>query len=147
MLKCKKCGSSKTVKNGFVRNQQRWHCKECSYNFIEGDKRTNHQILVKKALRVLLYSTMKGTYNHLAKIFDTSPSLIYRWIAEASKKFEVSKLSGELTEIEFDEMWHYLNKKKEKFGLSKHLSVAAVELSHGKSVVVIVPHSSGFTTK
>ena len=27
-------------------------------------------------------------------------------------------------------MWHYINKKKENFGLSKHLSVAQVELSH-----------------
>jgi hypothetical protein len=49
--------------------------------------------------------------------------------------------------MEFDEMWHYINKKKEKFGLSKHLSVAQVELSLGKSAVVLLPHSDDFTKK
>ena len=67
MLKCKKCSSEKVTKNGFVRKNQRWNCKEYGYNFIVGDKRTNHKVAVKKALCVLLYSTMKGTFNHLAK--------------------------------------------------------------------------------
>jgi len=42
MLKCKKCGSEKTTKNGFVRKNQRWKCKDCGYNFIVGDK---HKII------------------------------------------------------------------------------------------------------
>jgi transposase-like protein len=84
MLKCKKCSSERVVRNGFTRKNQRFKCKDCGYNFIIGDKRTNHKVAVKKALCVLLYSTMKGTYNHLAKILDTSPSLVYRWIVEAS---------------------------------------------------------------
>ena len=67
MLKCKKCGSEKTTSNGFVRKKQRFKCKDCGYNFIVGDKRTNHKVAVKKALCVLLYSTIKGTFNHLAK--------------------------------------------------------------------------------
>ena len=54
---------------------------------------------------------------------------------------------GEIKEMEFDEMWHYINKKKENFGLSKHLSVAQVELLHGKSAVVILPHFDDFTKK
>jgi len=102
MLKCKKCNSEKTTSNGFVRKNQR---------FI-GDKRTNHKVAVKKALCVLLYSTMKGTFNHLAKILDTSPSLVYRWIVEASNKIEFVETQGEIKEMEFDEMWLYINKKK-----------------------------------
>jgi len=106
MLKCKKCSSEKVTKNGFVRKNQRWNCKEYGYNFIVGDKRTNHKVAVKKALCVLLYSTMKGTFNHLAKILDTSPSLVYRWIVEASNKIEFVEIQGEIKEMEFDEMWH-----------------------------------------
>ena len=41
MLKCKKCGSEKITKNGFVRKNQRWRCKDCGYNFIVGDKPQN----------------------------------------------------------------------------------------------------------
>jgi len=33
--KCSKCNSSENVvKNGFVRDQQRWRCKTCNYDFI-----------------------------------------------------------------------------------------------------------------
>jgi len=38
-LKCKNCGSIKYVKNGKVRGLQRYRCKECKYNFVEGDRR------------------------------------------------------------------------------------------------------------
>ena len=142
MLKCKKCSSEKTTKNGFVRKKQRFKCKDCGYNFIVGDKRTNHKVAVKKALCVLLYSTMKGAFNHLAKILDTSPSLVYRWIVEASNKIDFVETQGEIKEMEFDEMWHYINKKKKTLDC-----VAQVELSHGKSAVVILPHSDDFTKK
>ena len=56
---------------------------------------------------------------------------MYRWIVEASNKIEFVETQEEIKEMEFDEIWHYINKKKENFGLSKHLSVAQVELSHG----------------
>jgi hypothetical protein len=33
------------------------------------------------------------------------------------------EVSGEIKEMEFDEMWHYIVKKKENFGSSKPLTV------------------------
>ena len=43
-LKCKQCGSSSYVKNGFIKSSQRYKCKECGINFIEGDKRVKYGI-------------------------------------------------------------------------------------------------------
>jgi transposase-like protein len=40
--KCKKYGSNKSVKNGFVFGVQRYKCKECATNFIDGDKRIRY---------------------------------------------------------------------------------------------------------
>lgn len=37
MVKCKKCQSENIVKNGKVRGKQRYLCKDCRYNFVEGD--------------------------------------------------------------------------------------------------------------
>ena len=54
MVKCKKCKSENIVKNGKVRDKQRYLCKDCRYNFVEGDARTNEKIKAKKAMCVLL---------------------------------------------------------------------------------------------
>ena len=52
MVKCKKCKSENIVKNGKVRGKQRYLCKDCRYNFVEGDARTNEKIKAKKAMCV-----------------------------------------------------------------------------------------------
>ena len=147
MPKCKNCNNEKTVKSGFVRGKQRYKCKECGYNFVEGDARTNERIAAKKAMCVILYSLGKGSYNMLAKIFDTWPSLVYRWIVEAGAKLPDQKISGEIREMEFDEMWHFVGNKKTRGGSSRPLTVAHGELWPGCSAVVILQHSDGFMTK
>ena len=146
MLECKNCKSYKVVKSGRVRNKQLYKCNECDYNFVIGDGRTSEKIVALKALCVLLYSLGKGSYNMLGKLFNRNRSLIYRWIQEAGINTTEPAINGEITQIEFDELWHFVQSKKQNSGLSKPLTVAAGELSHGFSVVVIVQHSNVFTT-
>ena len=54
MSNCKNCHSSEVTKNGFVRSKQRYRCKTCGYNFVEGDERTNPQTTIKRAFAVIL---------------------------------------------------------------------------------------------
>jgi transposase len=147
MPECKNCKSKRVVKNGIVRGKQRYKCKECGYNFVEGDGRTNEKIAAKKAMCVLLYTLSRASYNGLARIFDTWPSLVYRWIVEAGAAWPDEGVPGDIKQIEFDEMWHYVGSKKEKFGSSKPLIVADGELWHGYSAVVILQPSNGSTRK
>jgi len=147
MPKCKNCNNETVVKSGFVRGKQRYKCKGCGYNFVEGDARTNERIAAKKAMCVIFYSLGKGSYNMLAKIFDTWPSLVYRWIVEAGAKLPDQEISGEIREMEFDEMWHFVGNKKTKDGLSRPLTVAHGELWPGCSAVVILQHSDGSITR
>ena len=146
MLECKNCKSERVVKGGKVRGKQRYKCKECGYFFVNGDERTNEKIAALKALCVLIYSLGKGSYNMMGKLFGRNRSLIYRWIREAGLNTAEPTINGEITQIEFDEMWHFIQRKKENFGSSKPLTVAAGELSPGFSVVVIAQHSGGSTT-
>jgi transposase-like protein len=39
MCTCKKCGSNSCRKNGIPNGKQRYKCKICGLNFIEGDKK------------------------------------------------------------------------------------------------------------
>ncbi len=113
-MKCKKCEGKSIVKNGKVRGHQRYKCKECGLNFIPQDKRTNSKIAAKKALCVLLYSLGKASFNILGKIFGHSPALIYRWVRKEMSALPDPKVSGDIKEMEFDEMWHFVGQKKQK---------------------------------
>lgn len=138
MPNCKRCHSENIVKNGLVREQSRYRCKDCQYNFIAGDRRVKDSVAIKKALSVILYSLGKASFGMLAKIFGDSRSLTYRWIKEEAAKIKEPIIEGEIKEIEFDEMWHFIQSKKTKNGLSKPWIVATGELLPGLSVVVML---------
>ena len=81
MVKCKKCKSENIVKNGKVRGKQRYLCKDCRYNFVEGDARTNEKIKAKKAMCVLQYGQGKAFFTPVSKFQATkggSKSSLYR---------------------------------------------------------------------
>ena len=138
MIRCKNCNSELMIKSGKVNGKQRYCCKECGYHFTQGDGRTNERIAAKKAMCVILYSLGKASFRMLAKIFNTSPSLTYRWIIEAGAKLPEQEICGDIKQMEFDEMWHFIKNKKTNFGLSRLLTVAYGELWPGYSVTVIL---------
>jgi len=144
MPKCKNCGSENTVKNGKVREKQRFRCKGCGFNFILGDARTNEKIAAKKAMLVLLYALGKASFNLLARIFDTWPSQVYRWVVQAGLSLPEHEISGTIKEMEFDEMWHFIGSKKTNVGSSKPLIVAEGELWPGCSAIVILRPSDAY---
>ena len=146
-ITCKNCQSEKVVKNGFVRNKQRYKCKKCGCNFVPGDARTFPTMPAMKALCVLLYTLGKGSYGMLGKLLDRDRSLIYRWLREAGMNMAEPEIKGDITEIEFDEMWHFIQKKTTSFGSSRPLTVVQGELSPGFSVIVMLQRFSGFMTK
>ena len=121
MVTCKKCLSEKTVKNGMIRRKQRYVCRECDYIFTESDKRTNDRVIAKKAMCTILYSLSKASFNMLSHIFDTWPSLVYRWIVETGAKMPASEEIGEIKE-KFDEMWHFVGSKKQALDPKSHWS-------------------------
>ena len=145
MVACKNCHDTHTVKNGFVRDKQRYTCKLCGYNFVLGDERHSHATEVKKALCVILYSLGKASFGFLAKLLGVSRTTTYYWIRQAASSTDDPAITPDIREIEFDEMWHVIQSKKEKFGLSKPWIVAQGEPLPGYSVVVILQHFNGST--
>src|SRR5215469_542844 len=147
MPRCKKCDSSNAIKSGVVSGKQRYKCKDCGCNFREGDERTNEKVAAKKALCVLLYAMAKGSYRMMGRILKIDHTLVYRWIRSYGENLPETKVSGEISQMEFDEMWHFIGSKKTKFGSSRQLTVAEGELWPGCSAIVILQHFEGSTTK
>ena len=142
MMTCKNCHDSQTVKNGFVRDKQRYQCKMCGYNFVLGDERHSHATEVKKALCIILYSLGKASFGFMAKLLGVSRTTTYYWIRQAAAGTDEPTIAPDIREIEFDEMWHFIQSKKEKSGLSKPWIVAQGELLPGYWVVVMLQHSN-----
>jgi transposase len=138
MIECKRCQSQKTVKNGKSREVQRYKCKECGYNFVNQDARTSPEIAAKKSLCVLLYGLGKASFNMLGKIFGHSPALIYRWVRKDMESTPDPEVPGDIKEMEFDEMWHFVGQKKTENGSSKPWIVAQGKLLPGWLVIVML---------
>jgi transposase len=144
---CKRCGSEKAVKNGVVAGRQRYRCKNCGCNFRQGDERTNDKVAAKKALCVLLYAMAKGSFRMMGRILGIDHTLVYRWIREFGESLPEPEVPGDIQEMEFDEMWHFIGSKKENFGLSKRLTVVRGKLWPRCSAIGILQLSNDCTAK
>lgn len=144
---CKNCGDGGIVKNGVVRGKQRYKCKGCGYNFVAGDGRVDPNAAVKRAFAVILYSLGKGSYGFIAKLFGVTPPAVLKWIRAEAAGLQAPAISGAIREMEFDEMWHFIQSKKTKNGSSKPWIVLQGAPWPGCSAVVMLQPSDGPTTK
>ena len=147
MAACKHCGSEVSVKHGQARGKQRYRCQRCGRHFVEGDARVKESLAVKKALAVVLYSLAKASFGMLGKVFGVSRALTYRWIKEEAEAWPDPEVPGDIKEMEFDAMWHFLGSKKTSSGSSKRWIVAQGEPWPGLRAVVMLQRSSDSTTR
>jgi transposase-like protein len=112
---CKKCEGEKIIKSGKVRGHQRYQCKKCGHHFILQDARSKSKNAAKKALCVLFYGLGKASFRMLGKIFGHPPSIIYRWIRKEMDALPDLAIPGDIKEMEFDEMWHFVGQKNKKW--------------------------------
>jgi len=89
----------------------------------------------------------KGSFRMMGRMFKKNHSLIYRWIRSFGESLPEPKVSGEIKEMEFDELWHFIGSKKTNFGSSRPLTVVQGEPWRGCSAVVILQLSEDSTIK
>ena len=66
-----------------------------------------------------------------------SRPIIYREIVEAMKTHPAPEISDDSHDMECDEMWHFVNGKKTKFGSGERFAGYHAALSDGISVIVL----------
>jgi transposase-like protein len=121
-IECKGCGSGRYVKNGIVCGTQRYRCKECGYNFREGDKRqkyTEQDHL--KVIKLYLENCGIRSIERLTGICNRQVSL---WIEQAAEwiKLELSKSQKsvktleDIAILEMDELCTYIKKDQKTEG-------------------------------
>ena len=113
-LRCKRGGSEEHVKNGLMRNKQRYLCKDCCLNFTNTPARGKP--LALKAAAVLLY--VSGlSMNRTAKLLGVSTPTIPAWLEQFAQAYaQKPEPEGRAVVIELDEMWHDLKKSPSRSG-------------------------------
>ncbi len=138
-LCCKKCGSTQYVKNGFVKDKtrntqkQRYQCKDCGCQFTDTPPRGVNPVL--RALCLFLYAHCGVSQNKLAQLAQVSPPAVLKWIKAAGRALQPIETTAESDIVCLDEMWHFVNGKKTKFGSGAPWTVCHVQFADGSLVL------------
>lgn len=123
-MKCPKCKSDKSVKNGNHHGKQRYKCKECNCQYTQEQPRGKSPEI--KCLAIILY-VWGLSFRAIASIVKVSPKAVFNWVKTFGiATYEKPKLERDVI-IELDEMWHFLNFKKTSSGFGKH--TVAIQVS------------------
>lgn len=79
VMKCPKCSSKTLIKSGFVREKQRYGCKNCFYNFTCGEKRISD---LTKDLAIRMYQENIG-FRKIARILGVNHVSVLEWISRS----------------------------------------------------------------
>ena len=112
-----KCG---LCEKWFVNENQRHKCKLCGYQWTRPTPRGHPP--EHKRVSVLLYC--HGISMHaISKLFDVSVPAVLNWGRTFAKKHapKPALTPGTLVSLELDEMWHYIQNKKNKLWIWKAL--------------------------
>ena len=131
-MKCKRCEAVESVKNGIVRGKQRWLCKVCNCNFTEGDLRKERTTQQQRALAVLLVC-VGLSYRLAGRIVGVVTNTVMTWFRTFAEAIDLPEIEGDVEIVEMDEMWHFLQKKRENAGPGKPSQLLLVQLDSSMS--------------
>lgn len=133
-LCCKSCQSQDFVKNGFVKEKQRYRCKECGCQFTDTPKRGVPDAV--KKFCIYLYAHCGVSQNKISILAGVSPPAVLKWIKKAALSVQPTEKKAKSDIICLDEMWHFVNGKKTKLGSGGPWMGCLVRCSDGKLVLV-----------
>ena len=133
-MKCRKCGSFDSVKNGKRGDDQCYKCKECGFQYTREDSRGRSEVERCRAIALYLLGLSMRV---IAKLFHVNVSTILYWVRNyAIENYEKPKPQGPVI-IELDEMWHFINSKKTSAGYGRLIAVLPDSSSTGNVEIVV----------
>jgi transposase len=117
-LKCKKCNGLNYVKSGYACGKQRYKCKECGCQFTDTPKKGVHAAL--KSFAIFLYSVCGVSMLKIGKMLGVSDVSVLRWIRKEAENIAEPTPKSQSGIVMMDEMWHFINGKKQNLGLESH---------------------------
>ena len=118
-LRCKHGGGGSFVRNGMAHGRQRYRCKACGRSFTQTPARGKPPAM--KALAVLLYGLGNVSQGMIAKLLGVSHVAVYKWVRAAGEGTPAPSATPSSGLVQIDEMWHFVDGKKTRFGSGEPL--------------------------
>jgi transposase-like protein len=144
-ISCRRCAGATFVKNGTVRGHQRYRCKACGCNFTATPERGKPAAM--RALAVLLYGLGNASQGMIAKLLGVSHVAVYRWVRAAGEAAPAPSAEASGGIVQIDEMWHFVNGKKTRFGCGGPTTLWHGEPWPGSWVGVMTRPAGDFSTR
>ena len=144
-LRCKHCGSGSFVRNGLAHGRQRYRCKACGRSFTATPVRGKPPAM--KALAVLLYALGSVSQGMIAKLLGVSHVAVYKWVRAAGEDAPAPSAAPSSGIVQIDEMWHFVNGKKTRFGSGRPTILWHGEPWPGSWVGVMMRPVGDFSTR
>lgn len=142
-LNCKKCQSIRYVKSGHTRGFQRYKCKECGCQFTDTKRRGIHPAL--KSFSIVLYAYCGVSMGKIARLCKVSTVAVLKWVRAAAIEVKPVNSISESDVVMIDEVWHFVNGKKTKYGSGEPLTGYRVDLLDGSWAIVAMPAPKGLS--
>ena len=144
-ITCKKCQSERYVKSGHTRDHQRYKCKDCGCQFTDTKRRGVHPAL--KSFAIVLYVYCGVSMGKIARLYRISTVAVLKWIKAAALEAKPINPVSESDIVMIDELWHFVNGKKTKYGSGEPLMGYRVDLLDGNWAIVAMPVQRGLSQK
>jgi transposase len=89
-----------------------------------------------RQLAIILYAHFGVSMSGVARLCKVSVQAVVKWIRAASDAIQTSEIAHSEV-VQVDEMWHFVNGKKTKFGSGERFAGYRAALSDGTSVIVL----------
>lgn len=108
---CPKCESGNVINAGKILEKQRYRCKTCGRQFTRLSPQGKPSEIKREAVE--LYATGLSMRS-IARKFGVSATSVWRWIRAFAEKTYAKPEPTDADVVEIDEMWHYIDSKKNK---------------------------------
>lgn len=87
-----------------------------------------------------MYGMCGVAMEKIGKLFGVSGVAVLKWIRAAGEKIDDLPVTHTSEIVMIDEMWHFVDGKKTRFGSGVPLTAYRVNLSGGSLVIAVMPH-------
>lgn len=110
-ITCPVCSSLNIKKNGINKQgKQRYRCKACGRQFILN---YNYRAYLKYIRELIVPMCLNGSgIRDISRVLRISPTTVIKIISRQSQSLPALKMSVRVADVELDEMWSFVEKKK-----------------------------------
>jgi transposase-like protein len=130
-MDCPKCKKNEHVKAGFVKNRQRYKCKNCGY-YYSVEKKSD--VKTEETRRIALEMYLEGLgFRAVGRLLRISYGTVYQWIKKWGETVSLPVKKEPVSIVELDEMHSYIMRKKTTVGHGLLL----IDLENGMSLLYV----------